>query len=96
MTRTGNHTCPVAMTESYMSRTGMSWNDQRYLFLPIQRTTKGKNLKQSGKSVVRARETCLKNISTLGLLPNNFGLHSLRACGATAAANAKAPDRLFK
>ena len=47
--RTRNHTCLVAITESYMSKTGMSWSDQRYLFLPIQRTKKGKNLKQSGK-----------------------------------------------
>ena len=30
--RTGNLTCPVAMLERYMNRTGMSLDDQRYLF----------------------------------------------------------------
>ena len=28
--------------------------------------------------------------------PRQFGMHSLRAGGATAAANAGVPDRLFK
>ena len=32
----------------------------------------------------------------MGLRPFNFGLHSLKAGGATAAANAKVPHRLFK
>ena len=47
--RTGNLTCPVAMLERYMDRTGMSLDDQRYLFRPIQRTKKGEVLRQSGK-----------------------------------------------
>ena len=37
-----------------------------------------------------------KKLVQLGLPVNEFGLHSLRAGGATAAANAKVPDRLFK
>ena len=32
----------------------------------------------------------------LGYDPDEFGLHSLRAGGATAAANNGVPDRLFK
>ena len=32
----------------------------------------------------------------LGFPPNELGLHSLRAGGATAAANAKDPDQMFK
>ena len=32
----------------------------------------------------------------LGMDPLQFGMHSLRAGGATAAANAGVPDRLFK
>ena len=32
----------------------------------------------------------------MGFPAKSFGLHSLRAGGATAAANAKVPDRLFK
>ena len=69
----------------------------RYLFCPIQRTKKGKGLRQSGK----ISYTCLKGlfkkkVADLCLPPSNFGLHSLRAGSAKAAANAKVPDRLFK
>ena len=66
--RTGNRTCPVVMIERYMNRTGTSWDDQRYLFCPILRTKKGKNLRQSGKiSYTCLRELFIKKISDLGL-----------------------------
>jgi len=38
----------------------------------------------------------MKKISDLGFPAQQFGLHSLRAGGTTAAANAKVPDRIFK
>ena len=95
--RTGNCTCPVTMLERYMNKTGMSQDDRRYLFRPIQRTKNGEVLRQSGKITYTClRELFRKKIVDLGLPPSNFGLHSLRAGGATAAANAKVPDRLFK
>jgi len=37
------------------------------------------------------RELFNKNIAALGFLAHEFGLHSLRAGGATAAANARSP-----
>ena len=45
--------------------------------------------------------TCLrdlfkKKLKDLGYQPDEFGLHSLRAGGASAAANAGVPNRLFK
>ena len=87
--RTGNFTCPVAMLEKYMDRTGMSLDDQTCLFRPIQGTNKGKGLRQSGKiSYTCLRSLFKKKVADLGLPPSNFGLHSLRAGGATAAANA--------
>ena len=33
--RTTNSTCPMAILERYMEMTGMSWEDQRFLFRPI-------------------------------------------------------------
>ena len=42
------------------------------------------------------RELFLTKLSQLSFDPKQFGLHSLRADGATAAANAGVPDRLFK
>jgi len=37
-----------------------------------------------------------KKLRDLGFSPDEFGLHSLRAWGATTAANADVPDWLFK
>ena len=42
------------------------------------------------------RELLLAKIEQLGMDPKLFGMHSLRAGGATAAANAGVPVRLFK
>ena len=42
------------------------------------------------------RELLLEKLEKIGLNPKQYGLHSLRAGGATAAANAGVPDRLFK
>jgi hypothetical protein len=42
------------------------------------------------------RELLLSKISQLGYDPTLFSMHSLRAGGATAAANAGVEDRLFK
>ena len=47
-------------------------------------------------SYSRLRELLLAKIEQLGMDPKLFGMHSLRAGGATAAANAGVPDKLFK
>ena len=47
-------------------------------------------------SYTRLRELFLSKLSELGFDPKQFGLHSLRSGGASAAANAGVPDRLFK
>ena len=97
LARTNNCTCPVAMLERYMQRTGMSLDDQRSLFRPIQSTKKGEHLRDAGKiSYSCLRDLFRKKLADLGFPPDEFGLHSLRAGGATAAANAKVPDRMFK
>ena len=47
-------------------------------------------------SYSRTREIVLQAFVQLGYAKNLFGLHSLRAGGASAAANAGVSDRLFK
>ena len=47
-------------------------------------------------SYSRTREIVLQVFVELGYLKNLFGLHSLRAGGASATANAGIGDRLFK
>ena len=54
-------------------------------------------MRKFGKlSYTRVRELLLEKLVLLGLDPSDFGLHSLRSGGATAAANAGVSDRLFK
>ena len=60
-------------------------------------TMEGERLRKSGgQSYSRLRELLLQRISQLGMDPQLFGMHSLRADGAMAAASAGVPDRLFK
>ena len=54
-------------------------------------------LRKSGSlSYTRLRELVLDKLESIGLDKRKFGVHSLRAGGATAAANAGVPDRRFK
>ena len=67
------------------------------VFRGISVTKNGERLRKTGGlSYSRLRELLLSKISQLGYDPKPFGLHSVRAGGATAAANAGVPDRLFK
>ena len=51
-------------------------------------------LRKSGEiSYTRLRELLLEKIEQLGMDPKAFGMHSLRAGGATAAAMAGVADR---
>ena len=47
-------------------------------------------------SYTRTRELVLGALSNIGLDKSQFGVHSLRAGGATAAASAGIPDRAFR
>ena len=52
--------------------------------------------KAGGLSYPRLRELLLDKIAKFGFDPALFGMHSLRAGGATAAAYAGVQDRLLK
>ena len=94
--RTENHTCPVSMLESYLARTRTQLSDQRFLFRPTCKTTKGETLRESGSiSYSCLRDLFKKKLSDLGYNPLDFGLHSLRAGRAPAAANNGVLDRLL-
>ena len=95
--QTGNITCPVAMLERYMAKIGMAWDEERLLFRPICKTAKTEKLRQSGSiSYSCLRELFRKKLRKLDYDPDKFGLHSLRAGGATAAPNSGVSYRLFK
>ena len=87
-------TCPVAMLERYYELASLSTVSKLQLSRGIVVT---KSLRsQDSLSYTRLRELFLNKLAELGFDPKQFGLHSLRSGGATAAANAGIPDRLFK
>ena len=95
--RTGSPTCPVAMLERYFTQADLSHCSTLRLFRGIVHSKQGERLRPSGSlSYTRMRELFLAKLSQLGFDAKRFGLHSLRSGGASAAANAGVPDRLFK
>ena len=97
--RTGTDYCPVAMLERYMHVANISVASptENYLFSQLISTKDGQKLHDSAiLSYTRARELVLTILESVGLDHKQFSLHSLRAGGASAAANAGVPDRCFK
>ena len=95
--RTRSQTCPVAMLERYITLANIGSDESRSLFRGLVTTKAGTKLRPSGSlSYTRARELVLEMLQKIGLKKADYGLHSLRAGGATAAANAGVPDRCFK
>ena len=95
--RTSTHTCPVVMLERYMGLAGINSSSDLFLFRAIRRTREGEKLRPAGQlSYSTLRELFKKKLVELGYQAEQSGLHSLRAGGATAAANAGIPDWLFK
>lgn len=94
--RTSSKLCPVAMMERYQSLAQITGQDLP-LFRGITNTRSGGKLRKGGSiSYSRMREVVLDMLSAVGLDQRKFGLHSLRSGGASAAANAGVPDRMFK
>ena len=95
--RTRSPTCPVAMLERYMQVAQIPPGSEEFLYRPISRVKHGEKLRASGQlSYSTLRELFKRKLAELGYPAVEFGLHSLRAGGATAAANAGVPDHLFK
>ena len=95
--RTGTSTCPVAMLERYAAAASIELSSSLRLFRGIVKTKRGERLRASGSlGYARMRELLLTKLEQLGYDKHQFSLHSLRLGGASAAANAGVPDRLFK
>lgn len=94
--RAASKLCPVSMLQNYMARAGILNEDPHFIFRPIK-SKHGEKLRESGSlSYTRLRECFKEKLESLGFPAGSCGLHSLRAGGATAAANGGIPDRLFK
>ena len=90
-------TCPVRMLERYIRMANIKLDSSGFLFRQITKTKKGEYLKEGGAlSYTTMRELFKKKVKELGYPAEVFSLHSLRAGGALAAANAGVSDHLFK
>ena len=94
--RTGSDTCPVAMLEQYLKRGHIDLSSQLFLFRPIIGSKVEKLCNAGRLTYTRLRELLKSKLDELGYSSAVFGVHSLRAGGATAAAGSGLPDRLFK
>ena len=89
-------TCPVAMLEDYLKRGESKLGSEKMLFRGIV-SGKAEKLRESGGlTYSRMRELLKEKLQQLGFSMEDYSLHSLRAGGATAAAAAGIPDRVFK
>ncbi|XP_052094370.1 integrase/recombinase xerD homolog isoform X2 [Mytilus californianus] len=99
ISKTGNITCPVDVLQRYLKLANIPEESNDFIFRSIC-YCKSLNIyklrKSSHISYTRARELLLSALDSLGLDKKQFGLHSLRSGGATAAAEAGIDDRLFK
>jgi hypothetical protein len=96
---TGSPTCPMAMLTRYLRLALFDDpSDQAFLFRPVQFFANDNKyrLRKGNLSYTRCREIFRQALVDIGVDPKPYGFHSLRAGGATAAANAGVAVRLFK
>ena len=91
--------CPVDVLKRYLNMAKVQLNSNMYIFRSVTFLKKSNSFilrRNNDKlSYTRARELIKKSLSELGLDVKNFGLHSFRSGGASAAAK-HVSDRLFK
>ena len=93
----GKATCPVAIMNCSLERTGLSCDSP--LFCQLSKTKCSYNCyrpRSEGLSYSRLRELVLQVFKDVVPGISAIGTHSLRSGWATSAANACVPDRLFK
>ncbi|XP_067681328.1 integrase/recombinase xerD homolog, partial [Haliotis asinina] len=95
----GSKLCPVRMLHRYISLANIKEDSHEFIFRQVSYCKKQRIYVLRGNkpiSYTRTREIFREKCHEIGIDVNSFGLHSFRAGGATAAANAGVPDRLFK
>ena len=100
VSKTNSEVCPVSVIGKYFDAAGFSGSEESFLFrgLTYHRKFKKYTLRKQNKglSYTCAREIVLSAFSSIGLSVRDFGTHSLRKGGATAAACHQVKDRLIK
>lgn len=93
----GTNCCPVNMLQRYMSIAKLEIGQQVFLFRPAFKSKECVKLVYKDKplSYTRAREVIVSRLREVGE-GLNLGLHSMRAGGASKAANSNVNDRCWK
>ena len=98
-TKTNRKTCPFKILQAHIKllNTSPSSDDHIFRGLTFYKKSRSYRLRKANKllSYSAARSIVLDAFESIGLPKSKFGLHSLRAGGASAAANSGVPDRLF-
>ena len=98
--RTRTKLDPFVFLHRYLIAADIKPKDECFIFrgIYVHPTTGKQQLKVMDKHISYStiRDILLTCIQNIGLNPKAYGTHSLRAGGATAAANRGIPDRLFK
>ena len=94
-------TCPVTILERYWRKADIDSNSEEYIVRAIMFSSKQSKLvlrphKYQALSYSTVRDLFHKALTDIGLRASDYGLHSLRAGGASASANAGTNDRLIK
>ena len=93
--------CPKKILASYFEKAGLDseLTSECFIFRTLIKTSDGAMLISDGSRCLtynRARDELAYYLECLGLERSVYGWHCLRHGGATAAAEAGVPDRLFK
>ena len=90
--------CPVILLKRWLSKFQISATSTELIFKPISRGKGSCKLVLSDKPITYStiREVLQQDLKYIGDDPSKFGLHSLRAGAATAAANNAVNDRVFQ
>ena len=93
--------CPVGVLQRYLDLSGIDLSSPLPLFRPVvfHRSTSGYTLRSGKISYTTCRDILRDTLSQLGYNPNDYGLHSLRSAGITAAvrdSRNSIPERLLK
>ena len=98
--KTYTASCPYTVLKRYISKANIQKGSEKFLFRSISFFKKSglHKLRPGDKHITYtcARELILQAFKDIGLNEKSFGTHSLRAGGATAAAENFVTDRLFK
>ena len=91
LAKTGHVSCPFNLLRRYVSAANLDLSSSLPFFrsLYFHKATSIYGLRSAGVSYSRMREIVLQAFVELGYQNNLFGLHSLRAGGASAAANSQ-------